>query len=75
MNLKKDIINTQIKLGQASVGAHVFNPSIQEVEAGRSHKFEGSLVYRVIARATQRSPVSIIIIIINIIGILQVLKT
>jgi hypothetical protein len=40
-----------------AVVAHVFNPSTQEAEAGRSP----SLIYRVssrTARATQRNPVS-----------------
>jgi hypothetical protein len=38
-----------------------FNPSTLEAETGKSLEFEDSLVYRVrsmIARATQRNPVS-----------------
>jgi hypothetical protein len=40
--------------------AHVFNPSIQEAEAGKISEFEASLVYKVssrTARAIQRNPV------------------
>jgi hypothetical protein len=43
------------------VVAHAFNPSTWEAEAGGSHEFEASLVYKVssrTARATQRNPVS-----------------
>ena len=36
---------------------HNFNTSAQETEAGKS-EFEANLVYRAIARARQRSPVS-----------------
>jgi hypothetical protein len=43
------------------VGAHTFNPSTREAEAGGSPETEASLVYRVssrVARATQRNPAS-----------------
>jgi hypothetical protein len=41
------------------VVVHAFNPSTGETEAGRSLKFEVSMIYRMsfrTARATQRNP-------------------
>ena len=39
--------------------AHTFNPSTREAEAGGSHEFEASLVYKVSSKTvTQRNSVS-----------------
>ena len=57
------------KLSVPDVVAHTFNPRTQEAEARRS-EFEANLLYILssrTAKATQRNPVSIIIIITFII--------